>query len=107
MNATDDRQEDPENAAESLGAPFEVELRRSGILLFVPSHRTLLDVICDVAPDTPYGCREGYCGACQTSVIEGRPEHHDDFLSAEEQASNNTMMICVGRSLTAKLVLDL
>jgi ferredoxin len=94
-------------AGSLLGAPFEVELRRAGLVLAVPADRTLLEVVCDVLPDTPSGCREGYCGACQTAVVAGEVDHRDSFLTDEERATHRTMMICVGRSCGARLVLDL
>lgn len=52
-------------------------------------------------------CQEGICGTCETVVIEGTPDHRDQLLSAEEHASNETMMICVSRCLGKRLVLEL
>jgi ferredoxin-NADP reductase len=86
---------------------FTVELKRSGISLTVPPDRTLLEVVREALPDMPYSCEEGYCGTCETRVIDGAPEHNDQILSAQERASNRTMMICVGRSRTPTLTLDL
>jgi hypothetical protein len=40
-------------------------------------------------------------------VLEGVPEHHDEVLDDEEKAENTSMMICVGRSLSPTLVIDL
>jgi hypothetical protein len=34
------------------------------------------------------------------------PDHRDDILTDEERAEHKIMMICVGRSLTERLVLD-
>jgi ferredoxin-NADP reductase len=87
--------------------PFEVELRRSGLTLKVPPDRGLLDVVRDALPDVPYSCEEGYCGSCEARVLEGVPEHNDEILTEDERVSNETMMICVGRSKSEKLVLDL
>ena len=95
------------SAAVTGGAAFEVELRRTGIVLPVPADRSLLDVVCDVIRTQPYSCAEGICGTCETDVLDGEPEHHDDVLSDEERASNKTMMLCVSRSKSARLVLDL
>jgi ferredoxin-NADP reductase len=94
-------------AAAVSGAAFEVELRRTGVVLPVPADRTLLDVVRDVVRTQPYSCAEGICGTCETDVLEGIPEHHDDVLSDEEKASNQTMMLCVSRSKSPRLVLDL
>jgi ferredoxin-NADP reductase len=86
---------------------FDVELRRSGITVTVPANRSLLSVIREVLPDTPFSCGEGVCGTCETSVLAGVPEHHDEVLTEAERAEGATMMICVGRAAPPLLVLDL
>ncbi|MFD3996890.1 PDR/VanB family oxidoreductase [Streptomyces sp. NPDC058583] len=89
------------------GEGFEVELRRSGRTVHVAPGRTLLDAVREVVPGVAYSCEEGFCGTCETKVIAGTPEHHDSVLGEDEKASGTTMMICVGRSRGARLVLDL
>lgn len=84
---------------------FEVELARTGLTLPVPPDRSILDVVLDVVPGQLYSCEEGYCGTCETRVLSGEPEHRDTVLTDEER--RDRMMICVGRSRSAKLVLDL
>ncbi|WP_257015243.1 PDR/VanB family oxidoreductase [Rhodococcus sp. ACS1] len=86
---------------------FELELRRSGVTVTVPADRSILDVVIDAIGDVEFSCEQGICGACETKVLAGRPEHHDELLSPEERAEGATMMICVGRSKTPRLVLDL
>jgi ferredoxin len=56
--------------------------------------------------DAPNSCREGICGTCETKVIDGLPDHRDSLLSDAERAANETMMICVGRALSERIVLD-
>ncbi|TQL66962.1 ferredoxin-NADP reductase [Nocardioides albertanoniae] len=94
-------------AAESAsGGAFEVELRRSGTVLTVGADQGLLEVIephCDVMTS----CEDGYCGTCETAVLEGTPEHHDTILNEREREAGKTMMVCVGRSKGPRLVLDL
>ncbi|MFJ9433070.1 PDR/VanB family oxidoreductase [Streptomyces sp. NPDC101490] len=86
---------------------FEVELRRSGLTLWVEPGRTLLDVVRGAVPGVAYSCEEGWCGTCETKVLAGAPEHHDTVLGADERASGTTMMICVGRAHGPRLVLDM
>ncbi|GAA4548573.1 PDR/VanB family oxidoreductase [Pseudonocardia xishanensis] len=97
---------DGPSAAPAAGGDFEVELRRSGVTRQVPADRSLLDVVREVVPDAPASCEEGFCGSCETKVLAGVPEHRDTVLDDEERASNATMMICVGRCLSGRLVLD-
>lgn len=89
------------------GRSFEVELRRSGLAVTVDANQTILAAVRAVLPEVPSSCEDGYCGTCETPVLEGIPEHHDDILSDAERDANDTMMICVGRSKSPRLVLDL
>lgn len=87
--------------------PFEVQLARSGTTVTVPADKRLIEALREVAPGLSYDCEKGYCGACETRVLAGTPEHRDSVLTAEERAAGRTMMICVGRSSSDRLVLDL
>ena len=95
----------PAAAAPQTG--YTVKLARSGRSLFVPAGKALLDVLLDADVDVGYSCREGLCGACETRVLGGCPEHHDAVLSQSERAAGNVMMICVSRAKSDMLVLDL
>lgn len=98
--------------ASSDGAPtedteFEVELVRSGKTLTVPVGTSLLEAVRTVIPDMPSSCETGFCGTCEVRVVHGTPLHRDTIMTDEEKESGETMMICVGRSRTPKLGLDL
>lgn len=90
----------------SRNTAFEVHLARSGITLQVPADRRLIEVIREAVPGLSYDCEKGYCGACETRVLAGTPEHRDSVLSPEERAAGRSMMICVGRCSSERLVLD-
>ncbi|WP_296074170.1 PDR/VanB family oxidoreductase [uncultured Agrobacterium sp.] len=85
---------------------YEVHLARSGKTLRVEAGRTLLDTLLDAGVPVQYSCSQGVCGTCCTPVLEGTPDHRDDYLSNEEKASNRSIMVCCSGSLTARLVLD-
>lgn len=95
-----------ETAETAADAPFEVELRQSGCTLTVPPEKSILDVVLEVNPSFMSSCEEGFCGTCETKVLEGEVEHRDTILSEKERAKNETMFICVSRSKCPKLVLD-
>jgi cytochrome P450/ferredoxin-NADP reductase len=86
---------------------FDVELVRSGVTAHVPADKRLIEVIRENIPGISYDCEQGYCGACETRVLGGVPVHRDTVLTDEEKAAAHTMMICVGRCSSEKLVLDL
>jgi ferredoxin-NADP reductase len=89
------------------GGSFEVELAASGTVLRVPAGRSILETLEGAGTAVLSSCREGTCGTCETGVLSGLPEHRDSLLTADEQAANDVMMICVSRSRSARLVLDL
>jgi len=95
-----------EAAAAPLGG-FWVELARSGEEYFIPEGEKILEVLYQAGVDVDYSCELGICGACETKVISGIPEHHDSVLSEEEQASNTKVMICCAGCKTERLVLDM
>lgn len=87
--------------------PFEVELRSSGRTLTVPADRTLLEVLRDNDIDLPSSCEEGICGTCEVRVLSGQAEHRDAILTDAEREAGETMMACVSRAQSDKLILDL
>ncbi|TCC64075.1 oxidoreductase [Kribbella pittospori] len=86
---------------------FEIELVDSDEVLVVPPDRSILEVVDEAGIYVLSNCEEGTCGTCQTTVLEGVPDHRDSVLDEDERAANDTMMICVSRALSARLVLDL
>lgn len=96
----------PERSGSQSGE-FEVVLRRSGVRTIVPADRSVLDVVREKLPDVPYSCEEGYCGSCETSVTAGIPDHRDTVIDPSERPTATTMMICVSRSASPVLELDL
>lgn len=86
---------------------FEVELRRSGKTLVVHQDETILKVVEAAGVAVSSDCKVGDCGTCAVKVLDGVPLHRDDALTERERTQSNLMCICVSRSNSAKLVLDL
>ncbi|MEL7936023.1 PDR/VanB family oxidoreductase [Pseudomonas delhiensis] len=95
-------------AAPAEGSAFTVVLARSGRELRVEEGMTILQAIENVkAAKVECLCREGVCGTCETAILEGEAEHFDQYLSDDEKASQQSLMLCVSRSRTPRLVIDL
>ncbi|ALC24857.1 PDR/VanB family oxidoreductase [Streptomyces pristinaespiralis] len=86
---------------------FEVECRTSGVTLGVGADTSILDAAEAAGLSVNSSCRDGICGTCETRVLDGTPEHRDFLLSEAEHAAGATMMICVSRCASGRLVLDL
>ncbi|MFE7066624.1 PDR/VanB family oxidoreductase [Microbacterium sp. NPDC057658] len=93
---------------ESQGAEsFEVVASRSDLVVTVDRGCSILEMLESAGIGVPSSCLEGVCGTCETAVVDGAPEHRDSILTPDERESNETMMICVSRSLGDRLVLDI
>jgi len=97
----------PTEAPPTAVQTFEVVLQRSGITVTVPGDKSVLETVEAAGLYVLSACREGICGTCETGVLEGEPDHRDSVLTPAERKTNEVMMICVSRSCTPRLVLDL
>lgn len=98
----------PSEAAASGGLDhFEVVAQRSGFNVNVGPGESILDAVRAHGVNLLSSCMEGICGTCETAVLEGLPHHRDSVLSDEEKAAGDCMMLCVSRSSTPRLVLDI
>jgi ferredoxin-NADP reductase len=93
--------------ADETSGGFELVCAQSGLTLTVPPDRSVLDILTEAGITVPTSCEQGICGTCECRVLEGEVDHRDSILSASEQAANQTMMVCVSRAKSARLVLDL
>jgi len=95
-----------EEAAEALDQ-FEVVCQRSGSSFEITSDQSILEVLEEQGIPILGSCYEGVCGTCEARVLEGTPDHRDSVLTEAEKAAGEVMLICVSRSRTERLVLDL
>lgn len=86
---------------------FSVKLARSGRVIPVYRHQSVLEALEGSGVPMASSCQQGVCGTCLTRVLEGEPEHWDMFLTPQEQAANDCFLPCCSRSNSALLVLDL
>ncbi|MBE8475830.1 PDR/VanB family oxidoreductase [Streptomyces justiciae] len=91
--------------AAAPGGAFELELRRTGRTLTVPTESSVLAAVRAELPDTLYSCEQGFCGTCQQRVLEGEVDHRDELLTDAER--DDSMLICVSRARSERLVLDM
>ncbi|KRC57750.1 MULTISPECIES: cytochrome P450/oxidoreductase [unclassified Nocardioides] len=94
--------EAPEDALDS----FDVECSRSGVTVKVTEGASIFDELESAGVNVLGSCMEGVCGTCEADVLEGTPDHRDSVLSRSERERGATIMLCVSRSLSEKLVLD-
>jgi len=94
-------------ASEDALDSFEVECSRSGVTVTVPEGTSIFDAVEKAGVEVLGSCMEGICGTCECDVLKGTPDHRDSVLSKSDRERGDTIMTCVSRSLSKKLVLDL
>lgn len=88
-------------------APFEVRLASSGDVIAVQPGQSVVDALAAQGVEIPISCQQGVCGSCLTRVLDGEPDHRDQYLTPAEQAQNDQFTPCCSRSKSPLLVLDL
>lgn len=96
----------PREIAAAPARGFEVVASASGRTVRVGPGQSVLDALGRAGLAMPSSCREGTCGSCETTVLDGEVDHRDSVLSEQERAAGKTMMVCVSRARSDRLVLD-
>ncbi|WP_340151308.1 PDR/VanB family oxidoreductase [uncultured Sneathiella sp.] len=86
---------------------FKVKLSRTGEIFEIPPEKTIAEVLKENNVPVDLSCEQGICGTCLTAVLEGTPDHRDEMLSPDIRDEGQIMTICVSRSKSDMLVLDL
>ena len=94
-------------SAPALTTAFEVHLSTTGTTVTVEPGTSILTAVEEAGIEVLSSCAEGTCGTCEATVLEGVPDHRDSVLDEEARAAGDCMMICVSRSCSPRLVLEL
>jgi vanillate monooxygenase ferredoxin subunit len=95
------------SAGIDAGGAFDVRLAGSGRTITVPAGVSVVDCLVWHGVEIATSCRQGVCGSCLTTVLEGEPDHQDAYLTDAERALGDRFLPCCSRSKTPLLVLDL
>jgi vanillate O-demethylase ferredoxin subunit len=97
----------PTAAPQAGDQPVEIVAKRSGKTVTAAADETLLSALQRVGIKVQVSCEQGVCGTCACGVLEGTPDHRDAYLTDEEKADNDQILVCCSRALSPRLVLDL
>lgn len=86
---------------------YQLQLRRSKKVIDVAAGETMLDALLGAGVDVGFACFEGVCGSCRVGVVDGVPDHRDQFLTQEEKDANSAVMACCSGARTPTLTLDI
>jgi len=92
---------------DTSGAGFEVVAQRSGKSVRVEEGQTIVAALATIGITVDVSCEEGVCGTCLCTVVEGECDHRDVYLTDDERAANDQILVCCSRAKSPKLVLDI
>ncbi len=59
-----------------------------------PRGEKLLDVLLDDGLDAPFSCREGHCGACATTLVDGEVEMETNDVLDSDDLADGLILAC-------------
>lgn len=89
------------------GSAFEVVAATSGITVTVLENQTIVEALGQAGLKVNVSCKQGICGSCLTDVLEGEVDHRDHYLTDEEKADGDQILLCCSRAKCGRLVIDL
>jgi vanillate O-demethylase ferredoxin subunit len=88
-------------------APFDIVVASTGARFTVAADCSMLQTLEAHGVMVDSSCREGLCGMCVVPVLEGVPDHRDDFLGDDARRGGELVALCVSRSRSPVLVLGI
>ena len=89
------------------GDSIEVYCSDSDKTVMVGADESIANALSNAGIKVDVSCEQGVCGTCITDVLEGIPDHRDQFLTDEEKDDNDQMALCCSRAKGPKLVLEI
>ncbi|WP_246625266.1 PDR/VanB family oxidoreductase [Fictibacillus nanhaiensis] len=86
--------------------PFQV-ITKNGEVIQVAKEQTLLEALLHNNVEAPYSCRMGRCGTCEIPVLKGEIDHCDSFLTEDQKNAQRSILTCVSRAKSGKLVIGI
>ncbi|MBD8207827.1 oxidoreductase, partial [Microbacterium sp. CFBP 8801] len=94
------------NVVRDADSSFDVVATSTGERMTISSHESIADVLERHGYETYRSCGQGYCGSCVMAVRSGNPDHRDASQTAQEHISGGLINVCVSRSLSPVLELE-
>lgn len=89
----------------SGGECFEVLAAKSGVRVQVGADETITAALARVGVKVTVSCEQGICGTCVVDLLEGDPDHRDEYLTDDERSDQ--IALCCSRAKSPLLVVDL
>jgi phthalate 4,5-dioxygenase reductase subunit len=88
-----------------IDTEFDVIIKSSGQRVRIGTDENILQALKNANVSVKSSCESGTCGTCKVRYEQGTVDHRDLVLRPDEQSDH--IMICVSRSKSTELLLDL
>ncbi|MGB5795521.1 MAG: ferredoxin--NADP reductase [Mycolicibacter algericus] len=95
-----------EDAGEGRLADAQVTLDGQTHRLCWPQDRNLVDVMLAAGLDVPFSCREGNCGSCAATVVEGEVDLGNAAILEEQDIAQGLFLACQACPRSSKLRIE-
>lgn len=89
----------------SGGEIFEVLAAKSGVRVQVGADEPITAALARAGVKVTVSCEQGICGTCVVDLLEGVPDHRDEYLTEDERTDQ--IALCCSRAKSPLLVVDL
>jgi ferredoxin-NADP reductase len=91
---------------ETSGNTFTVYIENLDIEVQVKEDQTITQALADAGVRVKVSCQQGVCGTCLANVIAGTPDHRDSYLTTDEKAENDQIILCCSRAISSELRIE-
>jgi 3-ketosteroid 9alpha-monooxygenase subunit B len=75
-------------------------------LLHWPRSQSLVDMLLDAGLEVPHSCREGRCGSCVATLIEGAVDMAACDILEPDDLRDGLILACQARPVSARLRIE-
>ena len=87
-------------------AHLEVDVGGQRHRLSWPCHQTLVDTLLDAGVDVPHSCREGRCGSCVATLVEGEVEMAASDILGPDDLREGLILACQARPVSSDVCIE-
>jgi ferredoxin len=87
-------------------AHVEIDLDGQQYRLPWPGGQTLVDVMLEAGIDVPHSCREGRCGSCVATVVEGEVDMAACAILEADDLRDGLILACQATPASADLHIE-
>ena len=75
--------------------------------IVVPKGKSILEAALDQGVELPHSCKGALCGTCQGTLLSGKVKLDKNYSLTDEELAAGQVLTCVGKPLTADVLIEI